>query len=582
METLKWDLTYFFENTRSFYEEMEKVNSKVSEIEKYKGEKLTSKSLLDLLNKKWEIKELTNNILIYGSLKYYQNIKSDECIKMKNDAEVFNNEMNTKLKFVDNKILELGKDIILRFIEENPALKIYELSIDNLFRMQEHIQDEKTNNQIKENIDAINEQLNVYNKLLKDIKYEKIIIDDEEVEITNSNIAKYLSSRDRDTRKQAYFSVNGSYMDQKNEFATILDSIYCLRIKNANLQKYNSVLENVLHQENIDSKIISSLINAVNNNLDLIQKYFEIKADILEIENPHLYDLGISLDNDLSIKFTLEEAIEIIKTALKPLGKEYLEVVNKLLDGHIDAELDENKHQSIIFSWHTYSFMNFKGSYNDLKNLIHEIGHIVNYYLSKNKQPFIYEDSTIFVGETASLINEILLLNYLYNNANSKEEKIFYLSKQIENYFTTIYKQTMYTEFENELYSLKLEQELTVELLCEKYEKVIKKYYGNNICYDDISFVEWARLGHLYRWSYYPYKYATGLLIASVVVNSLVNEKTLTKEQYLEFLSSGSSLYSLELLKMLNIDMTNSAIIDNGFKVLENDIKELQKILIKK
>ena len=582
METLKWDLTYFFEDTMSFYEEMEKVNSQVIEIEQFKNEELTSQVLLELLNKKWEIKELTNNILIYGSLKYYQNIKSDECIKMKNDAEVFNNEINTKLKFVDNKILELGKDIILRFIEENPALKIYELSIDNLFRMQEHIQDEKTNNQIKENIDAINEQLNVYNKLLKDIKYEKIIIDDEEVEITNSNIAKYLSSRDRDTRKQAYFSVNGSYMDQKNEFATILDSIYCLRIKNANLQKYNSVLENVLHQENIDSKIISSLINAVNNNLDLIQKYFEIKADILEIENPHLYDLGIPLDNDLSIKFTLEEAIEIIKTALKPLGKEYLEVVDKLLDGHIDAELDENKHQSIIFSWHTYSFMNFKGSYNDLKNLIHEIGHIVNYYLSKNKQPFIYEDSTIFVGETASLINEILLLNYLYNNANSKEEKIFYLSKQIENYFTTIYKQTMYTEFENELYSLKLEQELTVELLCEKYEKVIKKYYGNNICYDDISFVEWARLGHLYRWSYYPYKYATGLLIASVVVNSLVNEKTLTKEQYLEFLSSGSSLYSLELLKMLNIDMTNSAIIDNGFKVLENDIKELQKILIKK
>ena len=582
METLKWDLTYFFENTRSFYEEMEKVNSKVSEIEQFKNEELTSQVLLELLNKKWEIKELTNNILIYGSLKYYQNIKSDECIKMKNDAEVFNNEINTKLKFVDNKILELGKDIIFRFIEENPNLKIYELSIDNLFRMQEHIQDEKTNNQIKENIDAINEQLNVYNKLLKDIKYEKIIIDDEEVEITNSNIAKYLSSRDRDTRKQAYFSVNGSYMDQKNEFATILDSIYCLRIKNASLQKYNSVLENVLHQENIDSKIISSLINAVNNNLDLIQKYFEIKADILEIENPHLYDLGIPLDNDLSIKFTLEEAIEIIKTALKPLGKEYLEVVDKLLDGHIDAELDENKHQSIIFSWHTYSFMNFKGSYNDLKNLIHEIGHIVNYYLSKNKQPFIYEDSTIFVGETASLINEILLLNYLYNNANSKEEKIFYLSKQIENYFTTIYKQTMYTEFENELYSLKLEQELTAELLCEKYEKVIKKYYGNNICYDDISYVEWTRLGHLYRWSYYPYKYATGLLIASVVVNSLVNEKTLSKEQYLEFLSSGSSLYSLELLKMLNIDMTNSTIIDNGFKVLENDIKELQKILIKK
>lgn len=581
MTKLRWDLTYFFQDSKSFDEEMEKINLMVLEIEKYNEEELNSKSLLDLLNKKWEIKELTNNILIYGSLKYYQNIKSDECIKMKNDAEVFSNEINAKLKFIDKKILDLGKEVVSKFIEENTELKVYELSIYNLFRLQEHIQDEETNLKIKENINSINEQLNLYNKLLRNIEYGKICINEEEVEINNSNFAKYASSRDRETRKQAYCVVNEALKKEESNFANILNLIYGLRIQNIKLQKYNSVLENVLHEENIDSKILNSLISAVNNNLHLIQKYLSMKAEILGIDEPHLYDLGVPLDKGLNIKFTLEEAIEIIKNVLKPLGKEYLDVVNELLDGHIDAELDENKHQSIIFSWHTYLFMNFKGSYNDLKNMIHEIGHIVNYYLSKRKQPFIYEDSTIFVGETASLVNEILLLNYLYDNANTKEEKIFYLSKQIENYFTTVYKQTMYTEFENELYGLKIEQDLCAELLAKNYEKVVKKYYGNDIYYDEISFVEWTRLGHLFRWSYYPYKYATGLLIASVVVNSLVNEKSLTKEQYLEFLSSGSSLYSLELLKMLNIDMTNSDVIDNGFKVLENDIKELEKNLTK-
>lgn len=300
---------------------------------------------------------------------------------------------------------------------------------------------------------------------------------------------------------------------------------------------------------------------------------------MLGIDDPHLYDFGVSLDNNLKIKYSFEEAVGIIKNALKPLGDEYLKVVDYLLNGHIDAEPSDSKHQSIIFSWHTYSFMNFRGDYVDLKNMIHELGHIVNYYLSKKNLPFIYEDSTIFVGETASIINEILLNRYLYEHAKTLEERIFYLSKEIENYFTSVFKQTMYTEFENHLYNLKLSQDLSPEILSEKYGKLIRKYYGDNIIYDEESSIEWTRLGHLYRWSYYPYKYATGLIIASVVVNSLLDKNTLSKEQYLKFLSSGSSMYSLELLKILNIDLTNPSIIENGFEVMKSDIEKLNKVL---
>ena len=579
---LKWNLNDLFNSNESFYEEIDKINKLVIEIKKYDDVELDKDKLLDMLDKKWHIKELTNNVLVYGSLMYYKNIKSEECIKLKTDAENFSNKVNLELSFIDRKVISLGKHKVDEFINTNEKLEVYKQYLNNLFRMQEHVQDDNTNKKVSNNVDSINNQLKLYNNLLRDIKYGEVEIDGEVVEITSSNFAKYLVSSNRETRKNVYLIVNEQFRKSSSEFANILDSIFDCRIKNAELEKYNSVLEKVLFEENIDSGIIDCLIKAVNDNLELIQKYFKIKASLLGIDDPHLYDLGAPLNDNLKIKYSFEEGIDIVRKALEPLGEEYLEVVDKLLDGHIDASLDDNKHQSITFSWHTYAFMNFRGTYNDLRNMAHEIGHIVNYYLSKKRLPFIYEDSTIFVGETASQINEILLNAYLYKNAKTEEEKIFYLIKEIEFYFTSIFKQTMYTEFENDLYNLKKTKELNSELLSERYDKIIKKYYGNDIVYDDVSSIEWTRLGHLYRWSYYPYKYATGLIMASVAVNSLINDNTLSKEEYIEFLSSGSCMYSLELLKLLNIDLLNNDIIENGFKTLETDIEELNKLVLNK
>lgn len=579
MNKLEWNLQEIFTDNQSFYDEIDNIKQLLEDVKNYENIELNSTLILNLLDKKWKIKEKSNNILIYGSLMYYKNVNDDECIELKRVAETFNNDVNTILQFIDRMILNLGFEKVSSFIVENPRLEIYKLSLHNLFRLEEHIQSDETNQKIKENSDNINEQLSIYNNLLKDIEYGNICVDGEEIKITSSNFAKYISSRDRDTRKQTYYAVNSSFKKEKDNFASLLNKIYGYRIENSILEKYNSVLEKILFEENINPEIISKLIESVNNNLELAQKYLQIKADLLEIEGPHLYDFNVPLDSNLKIKYSLKEAKEIILNALEPLGLEYIEVVKTLFDGHIDAELNENKHQSITFSWHTYSFMNFRGAYIDLKNMIHEIGHIVNYYLSKKQQPFIYEDSTIFVGETASIVNEILLNRYLYKNASTKEEKIFYLSKEIENYFSSIFKQTMYTEFENDLYKIRTNSELTSEILCEKYYNILKKYYDNNISYDQIANVEWTRLGHLYRWSYYPYKYATGLLMASVVVDSLVNKKSLSKEDYIKFLSSGSSQYSLDLLKILNIDLLNSNIIESGFNVMAEDINELQKIL---
>lgn len=572
---LKWDLKDLFSNTTEFYQEIEKVKECTQNILSYKNQAFDAQSLYTLLEQYWTIKQRANTILVYGSLRYYKNVHSEECIQMKKVAENLVNQINLDLSFVDQKIIELGPAKVDCFFTENAKLATYSLVINNLFRKQKHVPDSLAASKIADYTNRMQEVGNSYNVLLRDLSYGTIEIDDKQVELSASNVNKYLMSRDRETRRKTYLSLNQAFKKQEDDFANILNSLFHYRILNAKLENYSSVLEKELFEENIDPKIIEVLIQAVTHHLPLMQKYLSLKAAFLQIDNPHLYDLGVPLDQKEKITYTLDEAITIILEALKPLGQEYLDVVLLLLHGHVDAMPDDKKHQSITFSWWSYSFLNFKGSYGDLKNLIHELGHIVNYYLSSKKQAFPYMDSTVFVGETASIVNEILLNQYLYTHANSLEEKQFYLSKEIENFVTSVFKQTMYTEFENKLYSLKTKQDLTPEILASTYFQLLKKYYGPQIVYDNLAQIEWTRLGKLYRWSYYPYKYATGLLIASFVVHSL-DQKKLSQAEYFEFLSAGSSFYSLDLLKMLHIDFTNSKIIDDGFKVMEQDIKDFE------
>ena len=581
MKKMQWDLTTLVKDEKTFDKNIEIINQELNTLKQEKTKTLNETLLLKLLKEKEKIKEESNKLLVYSSLRYYKNINDNNTFILKTKAEEFNNEVDLKLQWIDEEIIKLGKEKIIEWIKKLEALKKYEFYLKNLFRMQEHNITEEENKRVKENLNTINKKIADYNSLIQNMKYKEIIINNKKIELTPINYAKYLQSRDKNTRKEAYLSINEAYQKKKEEYANILDTIYKYRTENAKIKNYSSVLEKELFEENIDKQVIKTLINSVTKNIPLIQKYFKIKTSLLKEKSPHLYDLNVPLDFKTSKKYTLEESVDIIKEALKPLGEEYLKVVEILLDGHIDAEVEENKYQGLIFSWHTYSFLNFKGSYVDIKNLIHELGHIVNYYFSMNEQTYFYEDSTVFIGEIASIVNEILLNHYLLENAKTKEEKIFYLSKEIENYITSVFKQTIYTELEQELYSIKEKENISSDILSKKYINIIKKYYGEDIIYDDVEDVGWTKIGHLYRFCYYPYKYATGLLMASTVVNAIFYDNTLTKKEYINFLSSGSSNYSLELIKLLHIDFSNSKIIDRGFQILQKDIDLLSQLIEK-
>lgn len=568
----EWDFKTLFKDTLDFDKQESLLKDKLAKLAIPKV--IEANSFTILLKNYFAIKELNTKILVYGSLKYYKDTKEENLI-LKSKVEKTNNVTLTKLKEIEDYIITLGYPKVMQFIKENKDLKTYEFYLSNLFRLRTHIVIDK---EIEKNNDAINTFVNKQNILTKEMTFKNFTILDNTYYITLSNMAKYLSSRDRNIRKQTFFSVNDSYAVQKDLYASLMANIFIARHKNAKLENYKSVLEKSLFEENIPTTLIDNLLNCVHKALPTMQKYLYLKGKYLKLANPHIYDLGVPLDNDLKKKYSLDEAIYIIKESLKPLGEEYQRAIDKILKGHVDALPDASKHQSIVFSWLDYSFLNFRGSYNDIKNLTHELGHSISYYLSRENCPFIYADSTVFCGEIASIVNEIMLNNYLLKTSTTKEEKIFYLSKRIENYFTSVFKQTLYTEYEHKLYDLCSKTPLTSDILSSSYYSLLEKYYGNFIIIDEIASIEWTRLGHLYRHSYYSYKYATGLLLASNIVTNMENSK-LSIDKYMNFIKSGSKNYSTILLKEMDIDLDKKDVFANGFNILSESIAMLSDLL---
>lgn len=563
-----WKLENIFKSLDDYYNVMDIVHKKLKELQKYQD--INGTTLFNLLEEFNEIKKLTNDIWVYGSLKYYQDINNPECIKLKTTSEEFYNDINNKLLFVNELIINVGEEKINEYINENNNLLVYKKYLDNIFRLSKHL---STDERIVSNTNEINKLLTEYNTIINGVDYGFITIDNEEVSLKPANINKYLLAKNRDTRNNTFKQLKEAFKPHLEHLADILRKIINKRQENALLANYNNTLEQVLNEENLNQELIDILIANVNNNLNLYQEYFMLKGQYMGIDDLHTTDLNGPLIDDINPHYSVEEAINIIKEALKPLGEDYIKLIDVLLDGHIDLMPNEKKHQSITFSWNTYSFLNYRGTYNDLKNLIHELGHIINYYLSKDNVLFIYEDSTIFVGETASIVNEILLNHYLIEHTDDPKEKLYYINKEIENYVGSIFKQTLATEYELKIKSL---TDINQQNLDEVYQDLINKYYGNKLIIDDVS-GDWSRLSRLYRWNYYSYTYATGLLIASTVVNKLTTN-TISSNDYLKFLASGSSLYSKELLNIVGIDIYNQKVFNDGFAILKKDIDILKQI----
>lgn len=561
----KWDLTKLFSNKESFYGEMTCIRDLVKKISSHREIKIDGVSLYNLINDCFIIREKNYKTLLYASLCYYLDIQNESNIKMKNQAEELDLYVNSETIFIEELIGLITQEKLDLFYVECPDLVKYKYYISNITRCKNHLDNDSSYS----NDLSISQYIVKYNDLFSKMLFGNI----DNVELNNSNLGKYLISDDREVRKKVFSEVNNSYKSKSDEYFDILKSIINLRKDNCNATNFNSVLEKELFKDNIEEIFVENLIKSISNNIYLMNKYLKIKMNYLNIKDPSFYDINVPIC-DCSESFDLENALGKLRNIFNIFGDKYIEAYDYLLSNkYLDLDVDENKHPSIVFSWNNYSFMNYKDNYVDLKNLAHEFGHIINNYLSSDL-PFVYNDSSVFIGEVSSLVNEILLNEYLYQNASDKNNKIFYLTKIIENFISQVYRQIMYTEFENVLYNSK---NMDLEFCNNEYLSLVRKYYGNILNIDDSIKYEWMRVGHLFRWSYYVYKYASGYVLAFNVVKK-IKEGNLENE-FIDFLSSGCSCNNVELLRKLNIDLYNEDLINNSFDLLNNYILELEDLL---
>lgn len=573
---LIWNLNELFSSSEECYSTFDKIDEAVSKLQRYSREDIAKETLGNMLKEYFDCLSLANRVLVYGSLRFYADAKNEKMIALKSAVENKNEEVKNKLSFVDKNILKKGEKEMEALLADDD-LKDYRQYVDNLFRQERHTVYTEEKSLLESEIRNLQKE---YNEILASIDLGTIDIAGEEKPLTHGNVAAFLAARDRATRKRAFEALNSAYESKAEKLAEILSEIFIRRYRISKIEGYPNVLSASLAKENIAPSIITNLIEAVHREKESLQKYMAIKARYMNLSDQHLYDLGVPLDFGKKRTYPIEEALELARSSFGILGPKYLSIVDDLIKrGHIDAIPDEKKHQTITFSWMGYSFLNYHEAYNDLKNLVHEIGHSVNDSLSLHLA-FPYRISSLFAGETASITDEILLNRCLLENANTVEEKCFYLAKEIDNFITSMYRQTMYTEFETLLYEI-IEKggKLDAKTINDIYFRLLKFYYGNDIIYDDEIAVEWTRLGKLYRWSYYSYNYATGLLIANAVYSKL-KDGSLTIEKYIEFLSSGSKEYSLSLLSDLGIDLETEEVWTSGFEVLKSDIEELERLLI--
>ena len=426
---------------------------------------------------------------------------------------------------------------------------------------------------------SINSALNNADLVFPEITDE----DGDKVRVTHGNFIPFMESKDRRVRKEAFDALYSVYEQFKNTSASILNSQVKQLQFFAKAKKYNTTIEAALDVTEVPVSVYHSLIEAVNKNLHYLHRYMEIRKKVLGLEELHMYDLYTPIIEEADSKVSFEEAKKTIIEALRPLGEDYIRILEEGFNSRwIDVYENEGKRSGAYSAGarvHPYVLMNYSDTLDSMFTLAHEMGHALHSYLSNHTQPTIYSEYVIFVAEVASTCNENLLMQYLLKNTTDKKKRAYLINHLLENYRTTLYRQTMFAEFEL-LINTKSEQgeTLTADMLCEAYRGLNEKYYGKDVVIDDKIAIEWARIPHFY-YNYYVFQYATGYSAAVALSNRILTEGEPAVKDYLQFLSGGRSADPISLLKIAGIDMSTSEPVEEALKKLGDLLDEFESLV---
>lgn len=580
-----WNLDVIYSDFECFDKDYNKAKKMIKRLKNYdKKMILDSDSFYETIKLYFDIDRIVSKLSVYTSLSFdldtSNNDKQELCEKISN----LRSDFNTNSYFIVPSILKLNSKTLKKFYKENIKLNDYKFYINEVYRYNKHILSDSEEKILSGISKIIGSSYDTY-ELFKDcdMSFDEIIDENgRKVYLTNSNYSLFIESKDRNVRESAFNTLYSEYKKYSNTFASLISTNMKELSTLAKLQKYDSAIQMSLFADDVDISVYDNLIDSVHEKINYIYEYYDLKKKILGLDELHLYDVYVPIVEEFDKKYNYEEAKKIILKVLSVFGDEYINKVKEGLDNRwIDVYPTKSKraggYSGGSYDTYPYILLNYQDKYNDMSTLIHEMGHSMHSYYSRSYNDYQNSEYRIFVAEVASTVNELLLSYYMLENSNSREERLFILNNLMELYRATIYRQTMFAEFEKNISGMiDNDEALTSDKLCNIYYDLNKFYFGDTVVVDDYIRYEWERIPHFY-YDFYVYKYATGLSAATIIVKNILSHKDGAVAGYIEFLKCGSKKNPIQSLKLAGVDLTKKEVVTNALDEFKNILDMYKK-----
>ena len=590
----KWDLSHLYSNNNTWEEAKNRIVTEMPKIDQFKG-KLTKSSadLLACLEFSAKLDKEASRLFIYTSMNSDQDTRDSKFMSMQQSLEQIFTDYGTKTAFIEPELLTVDWKVIEGFIKQQKGLAIYKKDLYDLFKKKEHTLSEPEE-RILARSSMISGVANDIYGTFKDAEMpspEVTLSDNTKIKLTASAFNRIRTSANRADRQIAFEAFWKNFANYKATYGQMLYGNVKEHIYRAQSRKYSSAIEASLSPKDIPVAVYQSLVDNVNKNLPAFHRYLAIKKRMLGVDTLKYLDLYAPVVKNVDLKYTYDEARNIVLESLAPLGSEYIQTVKKAINERwIDVYPNTGKRSGAYsnggaFDVHPYILMNFNESYSDVSTMAHELGHTMHSYLSNKTQPYPLSHYTTFVAEVASTFNEVLLFNYMIKNVKDEDIKLSLLMNWLDGFKGTLFRQTQFAEFEQKIHEeVEKGKPLTGDYLSELYGDILKKYYGHNqkICMiDDYVKIEWANIPHFYM-NFYVYQYSTSFTASMSLAEKVLNNEPGAVEKYRKFLSSGGSDYPINLLKDAGVDMTTSVPFEKTIQAMNKVMDEIETILNKK
>ena len=579
--TFDWNLKDIFEKEELASEQFENMKKDYAKLVEFKGKLKGREELLKYFEYNSFLSEKYSKLFAYIQLRLSLDGKDEFANQMQEKISYYFNDFEPKIAFIEPEICANSlRD--LKLWQKQKEFEKYEIVLDNLISKKKHSLDQKTNKLLSSipSFGACSEAFDKFDNV--DIKFGEVETGEGKKNLTPALYSLLLENPSQQIRSEAYDTMHKAYADHN----FLLSSLYLSQTKENNffveIRKYKSELDSACESIKVDPKIVPTLFKVVRDHLHLFYRFEKIKKRALKLQDYYYFDNYATVCKE-NHRYDYKEGAKLMLEALNVYGMDYVSTMKKALtENWIDVYEKESKTTGGfslgVYGMHPYILLNWGNTFSDVVTLCHEMGHTMHSYYSNKFQPLEKSDYSIFVAEVASTVNENLLNLYMLQNAKTKQEKLFHVHNFLHRFYGSVYRQTMFEEFEHfVITSVERKEPLSAQDLNKKYESLQKLYFGEDALCTEFSKYEWSRIPHFYS-PYYVYKYATGFIAATIIARNIFDQKEGYLEKYMNFLKAGCSVYPLDLLKSVEVDLMDEKTLEKGFEVYEEYLAEFENL----